>query len=139
VWDLTTRSQAGEPLTGHTGSVNAVACTLLEGRPVAVTGGGGTVRVWDLTTRNQIGEPLTGHTDRVEAVACTLLEGRPVAVTAGDGGTVRVWDLGAQRQIAVLQMPDPADCLSVSPLGALVVAFGWDISILEPAKDDHDR
>ncbi|WP_203854875.1 hypothetical protein, partial [Dactylosporangium siamense] len=37
------------PLTGHTGTVWAVACTVLDGRPVAVTGSDdGTVRVWDL-------------------------------------------------------------------------------------------
>ncbi|MHA6764855.1 hypothetical protein [Streptacidiphilus sp. PAMC 29251] len=56
VWDLTTGQSLGEPLTGHDGSVRAVATTTLNGRPVASTGSDdGTVRLWDLTTRQQIG------------------------------------------------------------------------------------
>jgi WD40 repeat protein len=81
-------------LVGHTAYVNAVACTVLEGRPVAVTGSKDcTVRVWDLATGQPVGQPLTGHTNEVEAVACTVLEGRPVAVTGSKDCTVRVWDL----------------------------------------------
>ncbi|MDH6604471.1 WD40 repeat protein [Streptomyces sp. SAI-208] len=107
VWDLATCRQIGEPLTGHThqvsagesldghtGWLRAVACTVLDGTPVAVTGhGNGTVRVWDLTTCQQIGETLTGKTPAVVALACTVLDGTPVAVTGHGDGTVRVWDL----------------------------------------------
>ncbi|MFF4402267.1 caspase family protein [Streptomyces sp. NPDC001480] len=95
VWDLTSGTQIGQPLTGRIGSLDSVAGTVLEGTPVAVTGGDydGTVRVWDLTSGTPIGQPLTGHTRRVTAVACTELEGTPVAVTGSDDGTVRVWDL----------------------------------------------
>ncbi|MFE4602016.1 caspase family protein, partial [Kitasatospora indigofera] len=83
-----------DTLTGHTGAVEAVACTMLDGRPVAVTGSSDdTVRVWDLTTGRPVGEPLTGHTDAVRAVACTTLDGRPVAVTGSTDNTVRLWDL----------------------------------------------
>ncbi|GAA3832785.1 hypothetical protein GCM10022226_62590 [Sphaerisporangium flaviroseum] len=36
-------------MTGHTDAVLAVACTVLDGRPVAVTGSGDdTVRIWHL-------------------------------------------------------------------------------------------
>ncbi|WP_250567110.1 caspase family protein [Streptomyces sp. Tu102] len=86
-------------LARHSGGVFSVACTVLDGAPVAVTGGtGGTVRVWDLTSRRQLGEPLTGHTSWVFAVACTLLDGTPVAVTTGSG-MVRVWDLASRRPL----------------------------------------
>ena len=52
VWDLATHTPIGQPLTGHTGSVNAVATTQLDGHPVAVSGGGDkAVRVWDLEAR----------------------------------------------------------------------------------------
>ncbi|MGH3934055.1 MAG: hypothetical protein ACRDS1_03575 [Pseudonocardiaceae bacterium] len=81
-------------LTGHTSDVLAVACTQLDGRPVAVTGSwDATVRIWDLTTGTPIGDPLTGHTSGVDAVACTQLDGRPIAVTSGVDSTGRVWDL----------------------------------------------
>jgi hypothetical protein len=100
VWDLQTGCQIGEPLTGHTGGLRAVACFDLNDRPVAVTGSvDTTVRVWDLETGCQIGEPLTSHTE-VYAVACTKLGGRLVVLTgsAHDDG-VRVWDLETGQQI----------------------------------------
>lgn len=51
VWDLTTGQQIREPLTGHSGTVNAIACTVLDGQLLAVTGGSeGTVRSWDVGT-----------------------------------------------------------------------------------------
>ena len=81
-------------LIGHTGEITAVTCTVLDGRPVAITGSGdNTVRIWDLTTGQPHGQPLTGHTDEVAAVACTMLDGRPVAITSSGDGTVRIWDL----------------------------------------------
>ncbi|MGW3313002.1 caspase family protein [Streptomyces sp. NPDC001073] len=109
VWDLATGRQIRELLTDHTGRVTAVACTVLDGKPVAVTGSG-MVQVWDLATGQQIREPLTGHTGRVQAVACTVLDGKPVAVTGsvtgggrGDSdGTVQVWDLATGREIREL-------------------------------------
>ncbi|MFD7477796.1 caspase family protein [Streptomyces sp. NPDC059837] len=82
-----------DTLTGHTGPVSEVACTNLDGAPVAVTGDDdGVVRVWDMRTGTPIGQPLTGHAGPVQAVACTNLDGAPVAVT-GDDEVVRVWDL----------------------------------------------
>ncbi|MFI0789815.1 hypothetical protein ACH4Q6_29925, partial [Streptomyces lydicus] len=51
IWDLTTGTPLGEPLTGHTRRVWAVASAEVGGRPVAVTGAGDrAVRVWDLIT-----------------------------------------------------------------------------------------
>lgn len=81
-------------MTGHTGEIYTLACTNIEGRPVAVTCGvDATVQVWDLTSWRLRGNPLMGHIGTVTAVACTILEGAPVAVTGGVDGTVRVWDL----------------------------------------------
>ncbi|MFC5219827.1 AAA family ATPase [Streptomyces coerulescens] len=89
-----------DTLSGHTGPVLAVSCTVLDGTPVAVTGGDDhTVRMWDLTSGAPIGRPLTGHTGRVWAVTCTVLDGTPVAVTGGDDHTVRVWDLASGAPI----------------------------------------
>jgi WD40 repeat protein len=80
-------------LPGHESSVRSVACTEIDGVPVAVTGGDDkTVRVWNLRDGTPIGRPLTGHTDRILAVACTEIAGVPVTVTGG-GAQVRVWNL----------------------------------------------
>ncbi len=51
IWDLRTGQQIGEPLTGRIGSIKAVACAVVDGVPVAVSGGDEVVRVWDLRTR----------------------------------------------------------------------------------------
>jgi WD40 repeat protein len=109
-WDLATGKPVGEPMAGHIGQVMAVACTVLNGRAVAIAGdsgpdfGDGIVRVWDLATGQPVGEPIRSHTGRISAAACTVLDGRPTAITGDSGsyylgqtnranGTVRVWDL----------------------------------------------
>ena len=62
VWDLASGTPAGDPFTGHTDWVNAVAVGELDGRPVAVSGGDDrTVRVWDLASGTPAGDPFTGH------------------------------------------------------------------------------
>ncbi len=54
-------------LPGHTDAVIAVACTVVDGTPVAVTGSADeTVRVWDLGT-GVLHATLIGHTGTVEA------------------------------------------------------------------------
>ncbi|MCL8010265.1 AAA family ATPase [Streptomyces sp. AS02] len=80
--------------------VIAMACTVLDGREVVVTGSlDTTLRIWDLATGQPIGRPMTGHTKRVEAVVCTTLDGRPIAVSGSSDGTVRVWDLATGQPV----------------------------------------
>ncbi|MFF0015154.1 caspase family protein [Streptomyces sp. NPDC005374] len=82
----------------HTQGVTAVACTELNGRPVAVSASqDDTLRIWDLTTGRPVGEPLIGHTSSVDALACTTVDGRPVVVSGSSDNTVRVWDLATGR------------------------------------------
>ncbi|MFJ4188533.1 caspase family protein, partial [Kitasatospora sp. NPDC089509] len=89
-----------DTVTGHTSSVTAVACTVLDGRTITVTGSkDNTARVWDLATGQPLGEPLTGHTDTVTAVACTELNGRTVAITSSEDNTARVWDLATRQPL----------------------------------------
>jgi WD40 repeat protein len=51
VWDLATGDPVGEPLTGHTGSISAVAVGERDSRPVVVSASEDTtVRVWHLNS-----------------------------------------------------------------------------------------
>ncbi|WP_198046929.1 WD40 repeat domain-containing protein [Kutzneria sp. 744] len=79
-------------LAGHTNLVQAVACTELQGRPIAVTSStDGSVLVWDLT-EGTLRTTLPSHTNFVRAVACAEIDGRPIILTS-TRNTVWVWDL----------------------------------------------
>lgn len=93
------------PLIGHGGPVRAVATAIVDGRPVAVSGGrDDTVRFWDLATGGQLHDPVTGRTDPVSSmtaevlsVATAVAEGRPVAFSLHGDDAVLVWDLATGR------------------------------------------
>jgi WD40 repeat protein len=58
VWDATTGTPIGDPFTGHTNAVNAVALRQAEGRTVVVSGSDDrTMWVWDAAT----GTPISEH------------------------------------------------------------------------------
>jgi WD40 repeat protein/tRNA A-37 threonylcarbamoyl transferase component Bud32 len=100
VWDLATGAPIGEPLTGHTSFVTALAVTTRRGDPIAVTGSDDqTIRVWNLRTGEQVGEPFTGHTGHVASVAVGSLDGDPIVVSGGGDKAIRVWDLGTGEPI----------------------------------------
>jgi WD40 repeat protein len=99
-WADWTPQHPHRTLTGHTDTVWAVASTILDERPVAVTASSDrTVRVWDLTTGQQLGKPLTGHTDEIYTVTTTILGDHPVAITGSRDNTMRIWDLTTGRQV----------------------------------------
>ncbi|WP_370880939.1 WD40 repeat domain-containing protein [Streptomyces africanus] len=118
-------------LTGHTGLVEALACTEVNGRPTAVTGSEDrTVRMWDLITGDPVGSPMAGHTGAIEAVACTYLDGRPVAVTVSRDESVRLWDLGTCRAIGAPMSGHSNRIRAVACLELdgrqVAVTGGWD-------------
>ena len=133
VWRLADGAPVLEPLTGHTGWVNAVATGALpDGTPVIVSGSqDGTVRVWRLADGAPVLEPLTGHTSRVNAVAAAgLPDGTPVIVSGGHDGTVRVWRLadGAPVLEPLTGHAGPVEAVAVGALpdGTPVIVSGGD-------------
>ncbi|MEV6965919.1 WD40 repeat domain-containing protein [Hamadaea sp. NPDC051192] len=85
---------------GHTSWVMAVTTSVLDGRPVAVTGSGDhTVRLWDLKTGEQVGAPWIGHTSEVRAIAVSDLAGVPIVISGGSDGVVRLWELASGRPV----------------------------------------
>ena len=98
----------------HDGNVRVVAVGERHGRPVIISGSGGTVRVWDLES----GEPALGLLAHpgVIAVAVGERHGRPVVISGGSDGTLRVWDLESGEPVL--------GPLTVSDRGAFAVAVG---------------
>ncbi|MFF2363771.1 caspase family protein [Streptomyces sp. NPDC058122] len=89
-----------DTFTVGSGTVDTVACTTLDGTPIAIsTASDGTVRLWDLITRQQLGEPLTRKAQGVNSVACTTLDGTPIAITGASDGTLRLWNLTTRQQL----------------------------------------
>ncbi|AOR36307.1 hypothetical protein BFF78_39320 [Streptomyces fodineus] len=122
-----------DSLTGHTDDVFAVACTTLQGRPVAVTGGDDkTLRLWDLAAGTPIGQPLMGHSSRVEEVACTSLGGSPIAVTVDMDRTIRVWDLASGSALGHAPTA-PTDLRPSTDAMACAIVDGMPIAVTKDA------
>ena len=118
-----------------TGATVAVACTHVDGRPIAVTSGRDrTVRIWNLTNGIPLGL-LTGHTGPVTAAACAQLDGRPIAFTSSWDRTVQIWDLRTRLRIDRIDLPRDVKAVTGTPAGGLVVASGWDIILFERSTE----
>ncbi|WP_147465251.1 WD40 repeat domain-containing protein [Streptomyces sp. 1114.5] len=126
--------------------VTRVACTMLDGRPVAVSGGYRWLGFWDLKVGRLMGGLPAGHLDRVSGVAWSSVDGRPVAVTCGHDGTVRVWDATDQRELRCLFDSGAGElcalvCTELDGLPVAVTAGTdgalrlWDLAASEPLGD----
>jgi WD40 repeat protein len=118
--------RSGDPLTGHTGWVKAVAAVPLpDGRTLLATGGSDeTVRLWDPATGTPVRDPLTGHTDWVWAVAAVPLpDGRTLLATGSRDETVRLWDPATGAGLKRLAVDTVVRALSPLGVGRLAVAL----------------
>ena len=102
LWNVTDPAHPtprGQPLTGHTHAVTAVAFSP-DGHTLATTSRDQTVRLWNVTDPAHptlLGQPLTGHTGPVFAVVFSP-DGRTLA-TGSDDQTVRLWTMNVDQAI----------------------------------------
>lgn len=99
LWDVHHVTQS-KPVALGGPWTRAIACGVLDGRPIAIGAAGTVLRIYDLALGTQLGEPLRGHWWPIRAVAYTTLNGRPVVVSsAALENSVRLWDLVTREQI----------------------------------------
>src|SRR5512132_1058656 len=120
-------------LTGHTGSVNAVAM-LPDGRRALSGSYDHTLRLWDLETGES--RALTGHTGSVNAVAM-LPDGRR-ALSGADDWTLILWDLESAGPIAAFIGDAEIRALAIAREDLFVAgSANGAIHILKPAGLGH--
>ena len=133
IFDKTGRP-IGDPLTGHTGEVLAVALGRFAGQDVIVSGSeDGTVRVWDQHGR-LFRNPLVGHRSGVYGVAVTSFRGDEVIVSCGRGDTaVRIWD-NTLKNCEIIDLLEIPTAIAIGKKNHIYVATGYAISAWQVTK-----
>jgi WD40 repeat protein len=130
LWDITTQTKIGAPITIPGGGIVGVAFSP-DGKTLAMTGDdsrGGAVWLWDIASRAQIGAPITipSSDDGVDGIAFSP-DGKTLATADGDG-TLRLWDITTRAQfgapITVPSSDDGVDGVAFSPDGKTLATAG---------------
>ncbi|MEV6521637.1 WD40 repeat domain-containing protein [Longispora sp. NPDC051575] len=137
-FDVDTLAALGGPVAAHDGSVDALATTVLGGRPVLVSAGGESLRLWELET----GAPLAGPVELpydVTRMCVTTWNDLSVAVCLHSDGLTRVYDLVAGA-LAAGPLDDWAGAVALAEWDGQLVAVLSDHPFDEDAGDyDFDE
>ncbi|QRW06799.1 Vegetative incompatibility protein HET-E-1 [Ceratobasidium sp. AG-Ba] len=128
IWDAHTGQRVGQPLQGHTNSVNSVAYS--HDSAYIVSGSAdNTVRIWDARTGHQVGQPLQGHTSYVYSVAYS--HDSAYIVSGSADNTVRIWDARTGHQVGqpLQGHTNSVNSVAYSHDSAYIVSGSWDNTV----------
>ncbi|KAG8696306.1 hypothetical protein FRC08_007247 [Ceratobasidium sp. 394] len=121
IWDAQTGLPVGQPLEGHTSSVNSVAYSP-NGAYIVSGSDDNAIRIWNAQTGQPVGQPLEGHTESVNSVA--YFPNGACIISGSSDKTIRIWD--AQTGQPVSQPLDghtsSVNSVAYSPNGAYIVS-----------------
>jgi WD40 repeat protein len=96
LWDVVTRKQIGQLLTGHKYMGFGVAFSP-DGKTIASVGCVATVWLWDVATGNPIGQPLTGN--KYVGFRVAFSPDSKTIASVGSDATVWLWDVATGEPI----------------------------------------
>lgn len=128
LWDATSGYAVGEPFSGHTNAIVAVAFSR-DGARLVSASHDETIRQWNVTTGQPIGTPLEAHAGSVNAMAISP-DGSHIASGHSDE-TLRLWNAGTGEPIGVpLEGHKLAvNAVAFSPDGTRIVSGSWGPSL----------
>ncbi|KAG8762472.1 hypothetical protein FRC12_009018 [Ceratobasidium sp. 428] len=136
IWNPRTGQSIGQPLEGHTNSVNSVLYSP-DGSQIASGSQDKTIRIWDAHSGQPIGNPFEGHTGSVLSIAYSP-DGARIASGSRDQ-TIRIWDVHSGQLIGqpLKGHTDSINCIIYSPDGVYLASGSNDSTIR--VWDAHTR
>jgi WD40 repeat protein len=127
LWNVATRRQIGQPLTGRgtTGVVQVVFSP--DGQTLASAGGfDHTVRLWDVRAHAPIGQPIPADDNYAYGVAFSP-DGQTLA-TAGHNHQIALWDVRTHNEIGpAFHCPcKPVTSVAFDPHAPILASAGYD-------------
>ena len=121
VWNVDTGGRDGEPLKGHTSSVDCLSFSS-DGRYLASGSFDTTIIIWDMDRREMKNGPLKKHTQSVMAVDFSR-SGNSV-VSGSSDGTVLVWNAFNGEMLREIKCEAEVYSVTYSPDELLLLAGG---------------
>jgi WD40 repeat protein len=94
LWNAATGQQVGQPLTGHAGTVSAVAFNP-DGKTLASGALDGSIMLWDAATGKAIGQPLAGQGKPITGLAFSS-DG---TILAAASDHIQMWDAATGQPV----------------------------------------